>query len=212
MAPTCIQQARGLTVRRLRSADFAAAIELQRRARPLFAPWTPALLDAHLRRYPAGQLVATRGEAVVGLCASLKLRLGATDLPAPWAIATSDGTFRTHRPDGDVLYVASIAISPDAWRPAVRRALDDALLTLALVEHVARVLVPVRLRAAGPDVSWEAQGRGIGGADLGTSSDPVLRGLIALGFRVVGPLADEWGGPRPPDHLAALLEWRADTA
>jgi ribosomal protein S18 acetylase RimI-like enzyme len=201
-----------LTVRSVRRADFAGIVKVQGRAGPLYLPWSLGQLESHLRRFPEGQLVAVRDGAIVGACASLKLRLAPGEQPAGWAAATGNGYFHSHDPAGDVLYVASMAIDPRDVRVEVRRALDDAVLRLALDEHASRVLLPVRLPAYPPLAARLTPEAYLARLEEGVAPDPVFEGLRAIGFRSVGLLADHQGEPRSGDHLAALMEWQAGAA
>lgn len=212
MALSTMATETGITVRGLARRDIAAVVKLQGQARALFVPWSHGQLESHLRRFPAGQLLAEQNGAIVGACASLKLSLADGALPESWMAATGQGYFHTHRADGNVLYVASMAISPQASREAVRHVLDEMLLKLARDEGVRRVLAPVRLPGM-PGVTDETPPEAV--LEMLSASeepDPVLRGLEGIGFRLVSLLGDHQGLPRAGDRLAALLEWRGEAA
>ncbi|HEY9722454.1 MAG TPA: hypothetical protein V6D47_10585, partial [Oscillatoriaceae cyanobacterium] len=145
---------------------------------------------------------------IVGACASLKLRLEDDALPQGWLSATGQGYFHTHRADGNVLYVASMAVVPEADREAVRRALDEALLEFARTEHATRVLVPVRL----PEFVPEPEDAPAEPPLEQLAQDPVLQDLQGAGFRFVGLLPDHQDNPRANGRQAALLEWRGGAA
>lgn len=212
MDPENYARTRDLEARPATRKDSVAIIKLQQRARPLFLPWTHGQLESHLRLFPEGQLVATQHGAIVGACASLKLRLPDDELPASWAQATGHGYFHSHDPAGDLLYVAGLAIDPAACRFVVRRKLDDALLRLALAERVTRVLLPLRLPAFVPLAPQMPPETYLERLREGQVSDPVYDGLRVLGFRAVALLSDHQDRPRSGDHLAALLEWRSSAA
>ncbi len=70
-------------------------------------------LGLQIAAFPEGQLVATRGEEIVGYAMALIVQL---DDASPWysyVEITGNGSFSTHDPAGDTLYGADMAVHPD---------------------------------------------------------------------------------------------------
>lgn len=103
-------------VRRARVEDVPAMYEVQAAAYEAIAEdglCTERQLKLQIEAFPEGQLVATRGQRIVGYACSLIAQL---DDDSPWysyAEITGGGTFSTHDPSGDTLYGADIAVHPD---------------------------------------------------------------------------------------------------
>ncbi|MFN3430004.1 MAG: carbon-nitrogen hydrolase, partial [Candidatus Sericytochromatia bacterium] len=96
-------------------ADVPGVIALQRRAFPKMPTWHPRHLEAHLKRFPEGQVVALDGAGrVVGSASSLIVRWSDFEDTSSWETITADGTFRTHDLNGDTLYGAEIMVDPEA--------------------------------------------------------------------------------------------------
>jgi ribosomal protein S18 acetylase RimI-like enzyme len=159
-----------------------------------------------IERYQAGQIVATVDGVVVGAIATLLLRSASVLGSHTWADATGDGTFRTHDPDGDCLYLADIYVDPAARGLGVGGALYDALFTLCRTEKLVRVVAGGRLfgfhevRDTMTPLAYVDQ------VVRGARSDKVLSSQLRAGFVVQGILRDYLHDWRSASY-ATLLTW-----
>ncbi len=97
--------------------DIPAVAACHRAAYPEYAAdnshYDEQIYAMQLQAFPDGQfLVDVRG-TVAAYATSLILRLRADGQPGTYDELTSDGSFDRHRPDGDTLYGADIAVHPD---------------------------------------------------------------------------------------------------
>ncbi len=105
------------TVRSWTMNDIPAVVACHRAAYPEYAAdnshYDELTYAMQLQAFPDGQfLVDVRG-TVAAYATSLILRLRADGQPDTYDELTSDGSFDRHRPDGDTLYGADIAVHPD---------------------------------------------------------------------------------------------------
>ncbi len=104
-----------IRVRRARPEDVPAIYQCEKAAYAISQSGLcdERMLAMQIETFPEGQLVAVRGDRVVGYAMSLIVQL---DDDSPWysyGEITGSGTFSTHDPAGDTLYGADIAVHPD---------------------------------------------------------------------------------------------------
>lgn len=195
-------------VRHTDPSDFARIAELCRRVYPETLPWTPEQLDSHHRLFPEGQLVATLGDEVVGMVASLIVHWDDYDTLDSWERFTSDGTFTNHDPKrGHTLYAAEAIVDPNVQHHGVGGALYRG--RRALVERLGLR----RIRAGGRLRGYHRYATSLDAAGYveevvhGRLVDDTLTFQLHEGFHVVAVvphyLADD------PESLgwAAVIEW-----
>ncbi|MCA8923475.1 MAG: GNAT family N-acetyltransferase [Planctomycetes bacterium] len=176
-------------VRHATPADVPEIFEVQRAAYegfPTQGLCDERLLGLQVNAFPEGQLVAVRGERVVGYATSLIVSL---DDDSPWYSyneITGNGTFSTHDPSGDTLYGADIAVHPDARGQGVAGKLYQGrrriLTRFNLRRMVAGGRIPGYVEVAGrlsPEDYVEEVVRG-------ERSDQALNAHLKAGYRVLG--------------------------
>ncbi|MCW5889228.1 MAG: hypothetical protein KIT14_01610 [bacterium] len=195
-------------VRNTEPCDFPRIAELCRRVYPETPPWTPEQLGNHRRMFPDGQLVATLGDAVVGMVASLVVHWDDYDTLDSWERFTANGTFANHDPRrGHTLYAAEAIVDPGVQHHGVGGALYRGRRTLVERLGLRRIRAGGRLRgyhryAASMDASAYV-------ADVvhGRLVDDTLTFQLHEGFHVLAVvphyLTDD------PESLgwAAVIEW-----
>ena len=117
------------------ATDIPGILRLMARVYHAHGPealWRPEALEAHLERFPEGQLLLKDGSGRV-LADSTGLRLPARLAlrPHTWSEATGRGTLSTHDPKGSVFYGADIAVDPSLQGLGLAKKLYAARLDLA---------------------------------------------------------------------------------
>lgn len=171
-------------------------------------------LAMHQARFPEGQVVAELAAAarelpagaVVGALATLIVPGDRALAPHTWYAITDDGSFSTHDPSGDTLYLADVYVGKAAWGLRVGPALYDALFALCVRLGLARVVAGGRMWSY---FAYEAEltpEQYVLNVMDGRIKDRVLQGQLAAGFRVVGILPDYLQDARSGGY-ATFLEW-----
>ena len=82
--------------------------------------WDEAQLRSHLARFARGQVLAEMGGAAVGAFSTFIVDRKRDALAAhTWYQMTDHGTFTSHDPGGETLYLADIYVHPAAWGKGV---------------------------------------------------------------------------------------------
>lgn len=171
-------------------------------------------LALHQERFAEGQVVAELAApardlpagAVVGALATLIVPGERALAPHTWYAITDDGTFSTHDPTGDTLYLADVYVGKAAWGLGVGPSLYDALFATCARLGLARVVAGGRMWsyfAYAAELTPEEYVRDV--VD-GRIKDRVLQGQLAAGFRVTGILPNYLQDARSGGY-ATFLEW-----
>ncbi|MGH7295258.1 MAG: GNAT family N-acetyltransferase [Polyangiaceae bacterium] len=179
--------------------------------------WSEEQLRAHLARFPEGQLVATRRdgagrEEILGAISTFIVPPGRDPMAQhTWLDITDDGTFASHDPRGDTLYLADVYVDPAGWGKGVSERLYAALKDTCVALGLRRVVAGGRLwgfhEYAGVLTAREYVERAL----HGEIRDRVLGSQLKAGFAVRGILEGYLRDPRSGDY-ATLLEWVAPRA
>lgn len=196
---------------RLRAAgpsDHASLVALNALAYPDLVEegvvFDRAQIAAHHGIFPEGQIVATDGDTIVGAIATLIVP-GARALGQhTWNEATGRGTFATHDPRGDTLYLADIYADPA--RRGVGPALYQALFDLCRRKTLARVVGGGRLWGYHEVADAMTPEAYVEEVEAGVRRDRVLGSQLRAGFSVRGilrPYLDDWRSA----GAASLIVW-----
>ena len=192
-------------------ADVPGVIALQRRAFPKMPTWHPRHLEAHLKRFPEGQVVALDGAGqVVGSASSLIVRWADFEDTSSWETITADGTFRTHDLHGDTLYGAEIMVDPAARGMGVGSKLYEARKAIARRFNVKSMIAGGRIpgySAVAHELGPEAY---VAEVVAGRRKDMVLSFQLANGFRVRGVIPSYLADDQASCGFATLIEWVND--
>lgn len=199
-------------IRNYNRADFEALIRVQQASFPPPFPselwWKEEQLIEHIIRFPEGALCVEVGGQIVGSITGLLVDYQeehASD--HSWSTVTDDGYIRTHRPDGDTLYIVDICVMP-----AYRKFGLGKWLMQSMYEVVVHLGLR-RLLGGGRMPGYHQHARTMSAEDYaqaviaGVYKDPVITFLLRCGRTPVqvvpGYLEDE----ESLNH-ALLMEWR----
>src|ERR1019366_9265524 len=170
--------------------------------------WSPAQIEAHIERFPEGQIVAEVGGAVVGAISTFVVPPGRDPMAQhTWLEITDDGTFASHDQKGDTLYLADVYVDPAAWGKGVSESLYAALRDLCIARGLKRVVAGGRLWGYHEYAERLTPTEYVESALRGEIRDRVLGSQLKAGFVVRGILTGYLRDPRSRDY-ATLLEWR----
>ena len=107
----------GVIVRNTQPKDISKIVDLQKESYPYLAPygniWRSEEPESHLRIFPQGQFVAVEPDGtIVGSASTFIVSLNPQYAEHTWKDITADGSFTTHTPSGDSLYLADISTHP----------------------------------------------------------------------------------------------------
>jgi GNAT superfamily N-acetyltransferase len=194
-------------VRNTRREDYAAIRAVQRDTTPHVPPWSLRQLEAQVHAFPAGQLAAMSDGRLVGAAATLVVAWHEQGIAHTWRAITADGTFATHRPEGDSLYCAAMVADTSRRGFGVARALVQAQRRLCRRMNLARIVTTARLAGYTKHrdaMSAEDYARCV---VLGEIEDPGLRFALAHGYQFCGVLPDYMPEDGESAGHAALLAW-----
>jgi GNAT superfamily N-acetyltransferase len=169
--------------------------------------WNEAQLRAHLSRFAQGQLVAELGGEPMGAISTFIVPMSRDPMAQhTWLGMTDDGTFASHDPGGDTLYLADIYVHPHAWGKGVGDNLYAALRGLCVALDLRRVVAGGRLWGYHEFATRMSAAEYVERVLRGEIRDRVLGSQIKAGFAVRGLLVGYLRDPRSCDY-ATLLEW-----
>jgi hypothetical protein len=171
--------------------------------------WDESQLRLHLERFPAGQLVADSEGTPMGAISTFVVPRTRDPLAQhTWLDITDNGTFASHDPSGDTLYLADIYVDPSAWRRRVGITLYAALRRLCVSQSLRRVVAGGRLWGYHAHADRMTPEEYVQRVARGELVDRVLGSQLKAGFAVRGILVGYLRDPRSCDY-ATLLEWIA---
>jgi GNAT superfamily N-acetyltransferase len=171
------------------------------------AVFDPEQIEAHVTRFPRGQLVAEVDGRLVGAIS--------TFIPSPaipvlkqhtWLGITDGGMFVRHDPAGRSLYLADIYVDPGAQGRGLGQLLYGALKDLCRSLDLEHVVAGGRLWGYGAVADRMTAEEYVHRVTHGLLKDPVLTSQLRAGFVVRGVLHDYLHDWRSKNY-ATLLEW-----
>ena len=201
-----------VTIRVATKQDVPRLVEMNHAAYPELVEanvvWSAAQIEAHLERFPEGQIVAEVGGVPVGAISTFIVPPGRDPMAQhTWLEITDDGTFASHDARGDTLYLADVYVDPSAWGKGVSETLYAALRDLCVARGLRRVVAGGRLWGYHEYAQRLTPTEYVESALRGEIRDRVLGSQIKAGFKVRGILEGYLRDPRSCDY-ATLLEWR----
>jgi GNAT superfamily N-acetyltransferase len=200
-----------ILIRRATPRDVPRLVAMNHAAYPELVQenvvWSAPQLDAHLERFPAGQVVADMGGVAAGAISTFVVPPGRDPVAQhTWLDITDDGTFASHDPGGDTLYLADVYVDPAAWGTGVGQALYAALFKLCVDLGLRRVVAGGRLWGYHEYADRIGAEEYVARVLRGEIRDRVLGSQRKAGFEVRGILTGYLRDPRSRDY-ATLLEW-----
>lgn len=195
-------------VRTTEPSDFARIGDLCRRVYPETPPWTPEQLGNHHRLFPEGQLVATLGDDVVGMVASLVVHWDDYDTLDSWERFTADGTFANHDPRrGHTLYGAEAIVDPQVQHHGVGGALYQARRQLVERLGLRRIRAGGRLRGYHRYADAMDAAAYVAEVVHGRVVDDTLTFQLHEGFHVLAVVPHYLSDDPESLGWAAVIEW-----
>ena len=165
-----------------------------------------AQLAEHIRVNPAGQVVAEEDGVILGAMATLVVRSADALVQHTWSGITEHGTFSTHDPKADCLYLADIYVDPKAQGRGVGQGLYRELWAMCQRGGQRRVAAGGRLAGLHEAPATLTPGDYVAEVLRGQRKDQVLSSQLRAGFSIEGILhgyLDDWRSR----SFATLLTW-----
>jgi GNAT superfamily N-acetyltransferase len=199
-----------LLFRHARLSEVTQLADLNRAAYPdLLADgvvYDDIQLHSQLVTFPAGQRVAERDGAVVGALSTLIVDEAEALAPHTWAEITGCGTFSTHRPSGNALYLADIYLDPAAQGSGIGARLYEALRALCCELGLKRIVAGGRLWNYHEVATQMPPEDYVAAVVRGDRKDRVLTPQLRARYEVRGILRDYLEDWRSASY-ATLLDW-----
>lgn len=190
--------------------DFAGLIALQAECFPPPYPselwWNEAQLTEHATRFPEGALCAVADGRIVGSMTALRVHMEEIR-KHDWASVTDGGYIRTHRPDGETLYVVDICVSPAYRKFGLGRWLMQSMYETVVHLGCDRLLGGGRMPGYGAVADRMTPEQYVAEVVAGSRRDPVVTFLLRCGRLPVG-VARDYLDDEESAGCAALMEWR----
>lgn len=198
-------------IRSYTEADFDELIVIQSETFPPPYPpeqwWNKEQLHEHVSRFPEGALCIEVDGVLAGSVTSLIVDFDPAKPAHSWADTTDHGYIRTHKPDGNTLYVADICVRPRFRKLGLGKWLLQSLYHVTVEKKLDRLLgggrMPGYHRYAG-QMSAEAY---LDAVVRGEIKDPVITFLLRCGHTPLG-VAENYLEDEESCNYGALMEWR----
>ncbi|MCD1260044.1 GNAT family N-acetyltransferase [Paenibacillus athensensis] len=199
-------------VRPYTEADFADLIRIQQASFPPPFPselwWNERQLREHVTRFPIGALCVTIGDRPVGSITGLRVSYDPhADEAHTWEAVTDGGYIRTHRPDGDTLYIVDICVLPECRKLGLGKLLMQSMYEVVVQLGLVRLLGGGRMPGYGRVADRKSPEAYVQDVLNGEERDPVLTFLLRCGRTPVA-LAPHYLDDEESGNYALLMEWR----
>lgn len=197
-------------IRNYTRSDFEALIRVQQESFPPPFPselwWNAEQLQEHTARFPEGALCVEIGGEVVGSMTGLGIRFDPGDTDHSWASVTDNGYIRTHRPDGDTLYIVDICIAPAYRKLGLGKWLMQSMYEVVVHLGMTRLLGGGRMPGYHKVVDTMSVQEYVKALVNGTMKDPVITFLLRCGRTPVQVVAN-YLEDEDSCNYALLMEW-----
>jgi predicted amidohydrolase len=134
-----------LKLRILKSEDYPAIVEIQKKCFPNMKTWTPEQFDSLITIFPEGQLCIVFNKRIIASCCSLIVDLDEYHETHTWRDITGQGYATTHDPHGDTLYGIEIMVDPEFRGYKLSRRFYDKRKKLARKLNLKRIILGGRI-------------------------------------------------------------------
>ena len=201
----------GVIVRNTQPEDIPKIVNLQKESFPYLARygniWHPEELESHLRIFPQGQFVAVEPDGtIVGSASTFIVSLNPQYAEHTWKDITADGSFTTHNPSGDSLYLADISTHPKHRHEGIGGMLYEARKELVAKLNLRRMIAGGRLFNYTEYADRMSPYEYADKVMKGELKDPVLSFELDNGFRFVKILPNYLEDVRSLNY-ASFIEW-----
>jgi GNAT superfamily N-acetyltransferase len=190
------------------SGDVRRLVELNSAAYPDLVEdgvvFDASQLVAQQAVFPEGQIVLEDGGIILGAIATLIVPSARAAAAHDWVGITSFGTFASHEPSGDALYLADIYADPASRGRGVGARLYEALFQLCQRRGLARVVAGGRLWGYHEVMHRMSAEHYAAEVVAGRRTDRVLTSQLRAGFAMRGILTgylEDWRSGGFATHL-----------
>ncbi|UJF33575.1 GNAT family N-acetyltransferase [Paenibacillus hexagrammi] len=191
--------------------DFEALIDVQRESFPPPFPselwWNKGQLHEHVTRFPEGALCVEIGGEIAGSMTGLRIHFDPSAEDHSWATVTDNGYIRTHRPDGDTLYIVDICIRPSYRKLGLGKWLMQSMYETVVGLGMTRLLGGGRMPGYHKAVDTLSVQEYVQAVLNGAIKDPVITFLLRCGRTPVQVVA-QYLEDEDSCNYALLMEWR----
>ncbi|MDN4606595.1 GNAT family N-acetyltransferase [Sporosarcina highlanderae] len=200
-----------VVVRNYTRDDFEAMISLQAECFPPPFPeelwWNEEQLENHVRLFPEGAICVEYKGRIIGSMTGLRVDFDSKEPEHKWEDVTDNGYIRTHKPDGNTLYIVDICNSPAFRKAGLGKLMMQANYQLAVKLDVKRVLGGGRIPGYGKVAGEMSAEQYVEKVVQGTLKDPVVTFLLRCG-RMPVTLIENYLEDEESHNYALLMEWK----
>ncbi|WP_261303149.1 GNAT family N-acetyltransferase [Paenibacillus andongensis] len=199
-------------IRNYGKADFDALIRVQQESFPPPFPselwWNEEQLTEHITRFPEGALCVEVAGQVVGSITGLRVEYEEQHVADhSWSSLTDDGYIRTHRPDGDTLYIVDICIKPAYRKFGLGKWMMQSMYEVVVHLGLRRLLGGGRMPGYHKHAAAMNADDYVRAVMAGALKDPVITFLLRCGRTPVQVVPNYLQDEESLNH-ALLMEWR----
>lgn len=198
-------------IRGYTEADFDELIVIQSETFPPPYPpeqwWNKEQLKQHVTLFPEGALCVEVEGMLAGSITSLIVDYDPMEPAHSWAEATDNGYIRTHKPDGNTLYIADICVRPRFRKLGLGKWLIQSLYHVTVNRGLDRLLGGGRMPGYHRHVHEMSAAEYLDAVIRGDLKDPVITFLLRCGRTPVG-VAAEYLEDEESCNYGALMEWK----
>lgn len=200
-----------VVIRSYTEADFEELIFIQSETFPPPYPpeqwWNKEQLNQHVTLFPEGALCVEVGGMLAGSITSLIVDYDPWEPAHSWAETTDNGYIRTHKPDGNTLYIADICVRPRFRKLGLGKWLIQSLYHVTVNRGLDRLLGGGRMPGYHRHVHEMSAAEYLDAVVRGDLKDPVITFLLRCGRTPVG-VAAEYLEDEESCNYGALMEWK----
>lgn len=200
-----------VVIRSYTPEDFDELIVIQSETFPPPYPpeqwWNKEQLIQHVTLFPEGALCVEVDGILAGSITSLIVDYDPMEPAHSWSEATDNGYIRTHKPDGNTLYIADICVRPRFRKLGLGKWLIQSLYHVTVEQGLDRLLGGGRMPGYHHYAHEMSAADYLGAVVRGDLKDPVITFLLRCGRTPVGVAADYLEDEESCNY-GALMEWK----
>ncbi|WP_191991911.1 GNAT family N-acetyltransferase [Bacillus aerolatus] len=200
-----------VVVRNYTEADFDGLIQIQRECFPPPFPedlwWSKEQLNSHVHFFPEGAICVEVDGEIAGSMTCLLVDFRPDDPPHTWEEITDNGFIRSHKPDGNTLYVVDISVKPASRKLGLGKLMMQAMYQTVVHLNLDRLLGGGRMPGFSRYASQMNAEEYVQKVVSGELKDPVVTFLLNCG-RLPVRLEENYLEDEESLNWAALMEWR----
>lgn len=196
-----------IRVRNWREEDIPGIVECHIAAYPDYAPHkqdNARLYSLQFAAFPEGQFVAELDGRIIGYATSIIVQLDDESEWYSYSEITGASTFSTHKPGGDTLYGADIAVHPDFQNRGVSGKLYVHRKKLLRKYNLKRLLAYGRIPGFSDYAGKMTAEEYVRAVEKGELKDPALSAHLKAGYHVRRVLLDLVGDQSSLDYCTLI--------